>query len=66
MNIEILDFNMVDTLFPSIEGNDMWTISIVFKDSTCLVYGYIDRDEFRNDYKELQHLWRNSDAGCQG
>jgi hypothetical protein len=53
MNITINDYGLVDQIIPSIESSDMWTISIVFNDNTIMVYGYLDKSKFTQDYKML-------------
>ncbi len=53
MNITINDYRLVDQIIPSIESSDMWTISIIFNDNTIMVYGYLDKSKFTQDYKML-------------
>ena len=53
MNVTINDYRLVDQIIPSIESSDMWTISIVFNDNTIMVYGYLDKAKFTQDYKML-------------
>lgn len=53
MNVTINDYHLIDQIIPSIESSDMWTISIVFNDNTIMVYGYLDKTEFTQDYKML-------------
>ena len=53
MRISIKDYGDIDSIIPSIEGDEMWTISILFNDNTYMVYGYLDKKEFTKDYKEL-------------
>ena len=53
MRVDIKDYKDIDRIIPSIEGDGMWTISILFNDDTCMVYGYLDRKEFAKDYKVL-------------
>ena len=53
MNVTINDYSLVDQIIPSIESSDMWTISIVFNDNTIMVYGYLDKYKFTQDYKML-------------
>jgi hypothetical protein len=53
MNVTIGDYRKVDKIIPSIESSDMWTISIIFNDNTIMVYGYLDKSMFTQDYKML-------------
>lgn len=53
MNVTINDYHLIDQIIPSIESSDMWTISIVFNDNTIMVYGYLDKAKFTQDYKML-------------
>ena len=53
MNVTINNYSLVDQIIPSIESSDMWTISIVFNDNTIMVYGYLDKAKFTQDYKML-------------
>ena len=53
MNVTINDCRLIDQIIPSIESSDMWTISIVFSDNTIMVYGYLDKAKFTQDYKVL-------------
>lgn len=53
MNVTINDYGLIDQIIPSIESSDMWTISIVFNDNTIMVYGYLDKAKFTQDYKML-------------
>lgn len=53
MNVTIDDYRKVDKIIPSIESSDMWTISIIFNDNTIMVYGYLDKSMFTQDYKML-------------
>lgn len=53
MNVIINDYRLIDQIIPSIESSDMWTISIVFNDNTIMVYGYLDKAKFAQDYKML-------------
>jgi hypothetical protein len=53
MNVTIDDYRKVDKIIPSIESSDMWTISIIFNDNTIMVYGYLDKSMFAQDYKML-------------
>ena len=53
MNVTINDYRLIDQIIPSIESSDMWTISIVFNDDTIMVYGYLDKAKFTQDYKML-------------
>ena len=53
MNVTIDDYRKVNKIIPSIESSDMWTISIIFNDNTIMVYGYLDKSMFTQDYKML-------------
>lgn len=53
MNVTINDYRLIDQIIPSIESSDTWTISIVFNDNTIMVYGYLDKTKFTQDYKML-------------
>lgn len=58
MNIAIKDYATVYDIMPAIESDNSWTITITFFDGSCVVYGYINEDDFKNDYKELTLKWR--------
>lgn len=57
MRVSIIDFSDIDDIIPNIEGDDYYSISVIFKDGTTMVYGYTDRDGFRDDYKYLIDCW---------
>ena len=57
MRVNIIDFHDIVDIIPNIEGDDMYSISVVFIDGTCMTYGYTDRDGFRDDYKYLNDAW---------
>ena len=63
MNITINDYNLVNQIIPSIESSDMWTISIIFNDDTIMVYGYLDKSKFTQDYKILLNEMEDKDYG---
>lgn len=57
MRVSIIDFGDIDNIIPNIEGDDCYSISVIFNDGTTMVYGYTDRDRFRYDYKYLIDAW---------
>lgn len=58
MRVNIIDFGDIVDIIPNIEGDDCYSISVMFKDGTTMVYGYTDRDGFRYDYKYLIDAWK--------
>jgi hypothetical protein len=59
MRVSIIDWGDIEDIIPNIEGNDCYSISVIFNDGTTMVYGYTDRDGFRYDYKYLIDAWGN-------
>ena len=53
MRVSIIDFNDIEDIIPNIEGDDCYSISVEFNDCTTMVYGYMDKDSFRDDYRYL-------------
>lgn len=54
MNIKV-DWTKVVEVEPNIEEDNIYTIAIVFEDSTVCTYGYSDKDKFLKDYNKI--LW---------
>lgn len=59
MKINIINFEDVYDIIPNIEGDSMYSISIVFNNGECMSYGYTSKDDFRNDYKHLVNEFHN-------
>ena len=57
MRVSIIDFHDIDNIIPNIEGDGVYSITVVFNDGTTMVYGYTDKDGFRYDYKYLIDAW---------
>ena len=58
MRVSIIDFGDIVDIIPNIEGDGIYSISVVFNDDTCMSYAYTDRDGFRYDYKFLLDMWK--------
>jgi hypothetical protein len=52
MNIKI-DWDKVIEIEPHIEGDDVYTICIVFNDSQVMSYAYNNKEDFIKDYTDI-------------
>lgn len=58
MRVDVKDYNDIEDIITNREGNNQYTLSIVFKNNEVMVYGFHSLKDFLISYSEFMNKYR--------